>query len=156
MKAIIVCASVSHGNTERVAEAMAEVLPARVVGPHQVDASELATYDLVGFGSGVRYLDLYPELRAFVASLPPRQRAKAFVFATSGLPEPPFRRYLHRLTETLEQKGFDVVDTFTCRGFDTWLPLRIVGGIQKGHPDDDDLRAARTFAETLRARVETA
>ncbi|WP_199780061.1 NADPH-dependent FMN reductase family protein [Nocardia cyriacigeorgica] len=53
-------------------------------------------------------------------------------------------------------EGFDVVDTFTCRGFDTWLPLRIVGGIQKGHPDDDDLLAARSFAANLRARVEAA
>ncbi|WP_280471457.1 hypothetical protein [Nocardia cyriacigeorgica] len=58
--------------------------------------------------------------------------------------------------KTRKQKGFDVVDTFTCRGFDTWLPLRIVGGIQKGHPDEDDLLAARTFAADLRARVETA
>lgn len=156
MKAIIVCASVSHGNTKRIAEVMGEVLQARVVDPDQVDAAELAGYDLVGFGSGVRYMDLYPELRTFVASLPPQQRGKAFVFATSGLPEPPFRRYLRSLTETLEQKGFDVVDTFTCRGFDTWMPLRIVGGIQKGHPDDNDLRAARTFAEDLRARVQTA
>jgi hypothetical protein len=34
--------------------------------------------------------------------------------------------------------------------------LRIVGGIQKGHPDDDDLLAARSFAANLRARVEAA
>ncbi|TLG09540.1 flavodoxin [Nocardia cyriacigeorgica] len=156
MKAIIVCASVSHGNTKRIAEVMGEVLQARVVDPDQVDAAELAGYDLVGFGSGVRYMDLYPELRTFVALLPPQQRGKAFVFATSGLPEPPFRRYLHSLAEMLERKGFDVVDTFTCRGFDTWLPMRIVGGIQKGHPDDNDLQAARIFADNLRARVQTA
>lgn len=156
MKAIIVCASVSHGNTRRIAEVMGEALQARVVDPDRVDAGELATYDLVGFGSGVRYMNLYPELREFVASLSPQQRGKAFVFATSGLAEPPFRRYLHSLSRTLEQKGFDVVDTFTCRGYDTWLPLRLVGGLHKGHPDDNDLQAARSFAENLRARVETA
>lgn len=156
MKAVIVCASISHGNTKRIAEVMGEVLQARVVTPHEADASELATYDLVGFGSGVRYLDLYPELRTFVTALAPQQRGKAFVFATSGLAEPPFRRYLRNLSRTLEQKGFDVVDTFTCRGYDTWLPLRLVGGLHKGRPDDNDLQAARAFAENLRARVEIA
>ncbi|MFI6211331.1 hypothetical protein ACIBCD_04995 [Nocardia brasiliensis] len=42
---------------------------------------------------------------------------------------------------------------FTCRGFDTWLPLEIVGGIRKGHPDADDLDAARTCAVGLRSRI---
>ncbi|WP_280233608.1 flavodoxin family protein [Nocardia cyriacigeorgica] len=155
MKAIIVCASVSHGNTQRIAEVMGEVLQARVVHPQQVDAAELATYDLVGFGSGIHNMDFYPELRTLIASLATPERSKAFVFATSGFPEPPFRRYIHGLAGKLAQKGFDVVDTFACRGFDTWLPLRIVGGIRKGHPDDADLAAARAFAEGLRAKVET-
>ncbi|NEW41061.1 flavodoxin [Nocardia cyriacigeorgica] len=151
MKSIIVCASVSHGNTKRIAEVMGEVLQARVVDPQQVDAAELASYDLVGFGSGIRNMDVYPELRALVASLATQQRSKAFVFATSGFPEPPFRRYLSGLAGKLEQKGFEVVDTFSCRGFDTWLPLKVVGGIRKGHPDDNDLQAARACAEGLRA-----
>ncbi|MFJ6482300.1 MULTISPECIES: hypothetical protein [unclassified Streptomyces] len=49
----------------------------------------------------------------------------------------------------LEGRGFEVVDTFTCRALDTWMPFRLVGGINKQRPDENDLIAARTFARRL-------
>lgn len=50
---MIVCTSVSHGNTKRIADVMGEVLGARVVAPDEVEAAELADCDLIGFGSGI-------------------------------------------------------------------------------------------------------
>ncbi|MFF7636351.1 flavodoxin family protein [Kitasatospora sp. NPDC008050] len=171
MKAIIVCASVSHGNTKRIADVMGQVLSAPVVEPEQVDPAELSTYDLVGFGSGIFSGKFHPRLRQFVRSLPqgdelpqggslpqgdslPRgERRKAFVLATSGLPEPRLRPFTRPLVRLLEQKGFEVGDAFSCRGFDTWLPFRLVGGINKARPDAGDLATAHAFAEELRARI---
>jgi flavodoxin len=153
IKAMIVCVSASHGNTARVANVIGQVLQAPVVAPDDVEPAELDACELVGFGSGVFNMDLHSRLREFVASLPARDRGRAFVFTTSGLPEPPFRRYLRRFANALENKGFSVADTFACRGFDTWFPFRIVGGINKSHPDTADLDAARRFAEDLRART---
>ncbi|MFF4606506.1 flavodoxin family protein [Streptomyces sp. NPDC001339] len=160
MKAVIVCASVSHGNTKRIADVMGEVLQAAVVTPEQVDMAELSTCDLVGFGSGIFMGRFHPQLRQFVRSLPQGERPlpqgerrRAFVFSTSGLPEPPFQPFTRPLVRLLEQKGFEVSDTFSCRGFDTWLPFKLVGGISKNRPDATDLEAARTFTEGLRARI---
>lgn len=150
MNATIVCTSVSHGNTMRIAETMGRVLAARVVDPEQIDPAELSGSDLVGFGSGIFNMDFHPRLREFVASLPTVDRQAAFVFATSGLPVPPFKRYTRHFAQALERKGYDVVGTFICRGFDTWLPFRIVGGIAKGRPTAAELDAAREFAEGLR------
>ncbi|MFF1449682.1 hypothetical protein ACFVYF_16265 [Streptomyces sp. NPDC058274] len=42
---------------------------------------------------------------------------------------------------------------FSCRAYDTWTPLKLVGGIRKGRPNADDLAAARAFAEGLRTQV---
>ncbi|MFQ6198725.1 flavodoxin family protein [Streptomyces sp. NPDC000405] len=153
MKAVIVCTSVSHGNTKRIADVMGEVLEARVVEPEQIDAAELAAYDLVGFGSGIYTQNIHPRLRRFAESLPEGRYRKAFVFTTSGLPEPPFRPHTRSLARLLERKGFDVNDTFQCRGYDTWLPFKLVGGIRKGRPDAGDLEAARAFAEGLKVRA---
>ncbi|MEU1778834.1 flavodoxin family protein [Streptomyces abikoensis] len=153
MKAVIVCTSVSHGNTKRIADVMGEVLEARVVEPEQIDAAELAAYDLVGFGSGIYTQNIHPRLRRFAESLPEGRYRKAFVFTTSGLPEPPFRPHTRSLARLLERKGFDVNDTFQCRGYDTWLPFKLVGGIRKGRPDGGDLEAARAFAEGLKVRA---
>ncbi|MBV6701782.1 flavodoxin family protein [Kitasatospora aureofaciens] len=154
MKAVIVCTSVSHGNTRRIADVMGQVLEAPVVEPEQVDTAELSGCDLVGFGSGIFTGNFHPRLLQFVRSLPAgEQRRKAFVFATSGLPELRFRPFTRPLVRLLGGKGFEAGDTFSCRGFDTWLPFRLVGGINKGRPGAPDLDAARTFAEGLRART---
>ncbi|QLE73176.1 flavodoxin [Streptomyces rectiverticillatus] len=155
MKALIVCVSVSHGNTKKIADAMSHVLDAPVVDPEQVDMAELSTCDLVGFGSGVFSTAFHPRLRQFIESLPEGERRRAFVFATSGLPEARFRPFTRPLVRLLERKGFEVVNTFSCRAWDTWLPFRPVGGIRKGRPDAADLEAARTFAERLRARIDS-
>ncbi len=153
---MIVCTSVSHGNTRKVADTIAGVLGCPVVDPAQVDAATIAEQDLVGFGSGIFSLALHPQLREFVSSLPAGQRGSAFVFATSGFPEPPFRPYLKNFAHTVEGKGFDVVGRLSVRAYDTWWPLRIVGGVNKGRPNDADLDAARIFAERLRADLDAA
>ncbi|MFP3988247.1 flavodoxin family protein [Streptomyces sp. E11-3] len=150
MKAVIVCASVSHGNTRRVADSMAQVLGAKVVSPEQADLAELTGADLVGFGSGVFYGRLHPRLTDFVKALPTRQRGRAFVFATSGLPEMPLAPFTRPLVQLLEGKGFEVDGSFSCRAFDTWAPFKLVGGIHRQRPNVGDLAAARAFAGRLR------
>jgi flavodoxin len=154
MKTLIVCVSVSHGNTRKIASAMADVLGAEVVEPEDVDVATLGEYDLVGFGSGIFGMAFHPRLRTFVTSLPTAKRGKAFVFATSGGPELPFWQYTRPMVALLETKGLEVVGTFRCRGFDTWLPLRLVGGLNKHHPNDADLAAAAAFAADCAHRPE--
>ncbi|MGW6705623.1 flavodoxin family protein [Streptomyces sp. NPDC054956] len=149
MKSVIVCASVSHGNTRRVAEAMAKVLGAKVISPEEADPAELAGADLVGFGSGVFHSRLHRSLTDFAGALP-RSRGRAFVFATSGLPEVAFAPFTRPLVRILESKGFEVDGTFSCRAFDTWAPFKLVGGLNKQRPHSGDLAAAHAFAERLR------
>ncbi|MFI1917010.1 flavodoxin family protein [Nocardia sp. NPDC020380] len=156
MRAIIVCTSVSHGNTRKVAEVMAPVLGARIAEPEQLDPAELDSYDLVGFGSGIFLGQFHSQLRDFVRSLPPARRRSAFVFATSGFADAGFQRFSRPMVALLEQQGFEVADTFSCRAFDTYLPFKPVGGIRKGRPNAVDLDSARIFAEGLRDRIAAA
>ncbi|WP_405526967.1 flavodoxin family protein [Streptomyces avidinii] len=148
MKTLLICTSVSHGNTRRVAEAMAGVLDARVAAPEEVSAAEPAGYDLVGFGSGVFSQRMHPELLGFVRALP-ASSGRAFVFATSGLPELTLAPFTRPLVRLLDGKGFAVEGAFTCRAFDTWAPFQVIGGINRRRPDEADLTAARAFAEAL-------
>ncbi|MGI5473216.1 flavodoxin family protein [Streptomyces sp. CA-132043] len=149
MKVVIVCASVSHGNTRRVADSMAQVLGADIVSPEQADPAETARADLVGFGSGIFYGRLHPRLTDFVKALP-AGRGRAFVFATSGLPEIPPAPFARPLNRLLESKGFEVAGSFSCRAFDTWTPFKLIGGIHKQRPNAKDLAAAQEFAGQLR------
>ncbi|MEV0260353.1 flavodoxin family protein [Streptomyces sp. NPDC050617] len=149
VKAVIVCVSVSHGNTRRVADSMAEVLGAKVVSPEEADSGELGEADVVGFGSGVFYGRLHPRLTGWATGLPVASATRwgrAFVFATSGLPDLPPTPFARPLGRVLERKGFEVAGSFSCRGFDTWAPFKLVGGINRRRPNAGDLAAAREFA----------
>jgi flavodoxin len=44
------------------------------------------------------------------------------------------------------------VGEFSCRGFDTSQAARIIGGINKGRPNEEDLKQAENFARSLRVR----
>lgn len=149
-RVLILCTSVHHQNTARVARAMADVLRADVARPEDVPFTSVAEYDLVGFGSGVYYGRMHPALGDWLRGLPDGSAPSrpAFVFSTSGLSflakawHAPLRRLL-------ERKGFDVVAEFSCRGFDSWGPLWLAGGLNRTHPDERDLGRARAFAGRL-------
>ncbi|MCK1796244.1 flavodoxin family protein [Streptomyces sp. XM4193] len=151
MRTVIVCTSVSHGNTRKIAEAMAAELDARVVTAEEANADPalLAEADLVGFGSGVFYARLHPSLLDVAKALPVGP-GRTFVFATSGFPELPPAPFFRPLVRLLESKGRTVQGRYSCRAFDTWAPLRLVGGVNKNRPNDDDLAEARTFARHLK------
>jgi flavodoxin len=153
MKSLIVCVSISHGNTRRVADRMAEVLDAEVAEPEAVDLGALHEYDLVGFGSGIYFNAVHPRLWGLVRRLPRVDGVRAFTFCTSGGPEVPLVGYSRPIRHQLASKGFDVLDSFSCRGLDTVGPLRLVGGFNKGRPNDRDLDRAAAFAVRLRERI---
>lgn len=152
MKSLIVVASKSHGNTRRIADTMAQTLDAKVVTPDEASDADIDAAGLVGWGSGIYWMSFAPELRARVDRLAARDRGRAFVFSTSGLPETPLRRYTRTLSQSLADRGFDVVGpAFGCRGLDTMGPLALVGGLNKGAPTTNDLAAAQAFARRIRS-----
>jgi flavodoxin len=150
MKTLIIYISVHHGNTERVAKAMANILDADLLPVEQADASMLEQYDLIGFGSGIYFGKHHESLLDFVDKLPMIRNKKAFIFSTSGLRKIWFIHNFDKpLKEKLQWKGFDIIGEFSCRGFDTSRAAMIVGGINKGRPNAKDLRKAEDFASSV-------
>jgi flavodoxin len=135
-----------HGNTKKIADAMAAVLDAEVRRPADVNVEALAEYHLVGFGSGIAFGKHYQPLLKWVDALPALDK-KAFVFSTRGAPR---QGSHHRaLKGKLKEKGLTVVGEFSCRGFDTYGLMKLFGGIARGRPNKQDLRNAEEFAKNL-------
>ncbi len=147
MKCLIVCVSEAHGNTMKVAEQMAKVLKATIVRPQDLELNTFDEYDLVGFGSGIYYSRHHDSLLRLLDSCSPVEDKKAFLFATSGLPENKHLNDFNKpLGDKLKSGGFDIQGIFSCRGHDTRSVFGLLGGINKGKPDYRDLEAARSFA----------
>ena len=151
MKALIIYISVHHGNTEKVAKVMANILDADLLKVKQVNVIMLEQYDLIGFGSGIYVGKHHKSLLDFVDKLPVIRNKKAFIFSTSGLRR---IRFIHNfdepLKEKLQRKGFDIIGEFSCRGFDTSWAAMIVGGINRDRPNAKDLKQAEDFARGLK------
>jgi hypothetical protein len=93
---------------------------------------------------------MHEALFAWLKGLPdaPEATKPAFVFSTSGLPF--LAKLWHgTLKKLLARKGFEVMGEFACRGFDTWGPLWLTGGLNWRRPNERDLASAREFAGRL-------
>lgn len=82
----------------------------------------------------------------------PSTNKKAFIFSTSGATEKT-EKFHKSLKAMLTAKGFNIVGEFNCAGFDIFGPLKLVGGISKGRPNQEDLKKAEDFANDLQNKI---
>jgi flavodoxin len=150
MKTLIIYQSIHHGNTEKVAKKIAEVLGADLKKPNEVKPEDLANYDLIGFGSGIYFMKFHVSILNFINALPNMAGKKVFSFCTHGSPFFPPGGWNKNFQAMLQAKGFAVVGGFQCEGFDTWGPFKLFGGLCKGRPNEKDLDRAAKFAEGLK------
>lgn len=154
LRALLVVVSYHHGNTEKIARAMAGVLGADVVTPEQVLPERLYEYDLVGFGSGIYAGTFDPAMTALADRLSFDAGKRCFLFSTYGAPAfavtPEFTGKNHEeMRQKLAAKGYAVLGEFGCAGWNTNSFLNYFGGINRGRPDAGDLRNAEAFAEEM-------
>ena len=148
MKTAIIYVSVHHGNTARLAETAKEALGADLYEPAQLTPELLERYDLVGFFSGIYKFRHHDDLIAAVEKLSPQNEKKALVCSTSGSGKPAYHK---KLAEALARKGFRVIGEYACRGYITFGPFGLGGGLNKGRPDEKDLAEAAAFFKNLAA-----
>ena len=86
-------------------------------------------------------------LLEFVDNLP-NMNKNAFIFSTRGAG--PKASYHGALRKRLLAKGLKILGEFSCKGWDTYALLKLFGGINKGHPDKEDLMKAERFAKSLK------
>jgi hypothetical protein len=88
-------------------------------------------------------------LLEFADKLPQVANKKALIFSTSGQTGKTFK-FHQQLREGLQSKGFDVVGEFNCGGLDTYGLMKIVNGLNKGRPNEDDLKQVGAFDQILK------
>jgi flavodoxin len=160
LKSLVIVFSYHHNNTEKIAKAIAKVLGAQVKTPQQVRPEELEEYDLVGFGSGIYSATFAASVRDLADRLPQSPGKEAFLFSTYGAPAAIATREFteknqQQIRETLLAKGYTVTGEFGCAGWNTNSFLKYFGGLNKGRPDENDVKNAEAFARDMmeKARI---
>lgn len=145
-RALLFCYSIHHGNTRKIAEAVQRNCGTALVLPPYGDLPDLREYELVVFASGIYMSAFGRPIMELVDRLEGLDGKDCFTMYTSGSASSQLDRTFLR---KLESKGAHVVGRFHCRGFDTFGPFKLIGGIRKNHPDDKDLEAAVSFCKNL-------
>ncbi|MEM1558077.1 MAG: flavodoxin family protein [Thermoproteota archaeon] len=156
MKTLIIYVSIHHGNTERIARAIGEVLKADLAKTAEVDSEVISGYDLIGFGSGIYFGKHHSSLFHLIDKLPYQNGKMAFIFSTSGLRKIWLIHDFDKpLRNKLLAKGFRVIGDFNCRGWDTYpFWVKPFNGINKGKPGIKEIEDAKCFARRLEKKNE--
>ena len=148
MKVLILYSSIHHGNTEKIAKVMATSINADIIDAKNLKIDILDEYDLIGFGSGIYYGKFHKNIFNLIDKLPGLNNKKAFVFSTSGLGK---TKYNVPIEKELKKHDFEIIGSFACKGYDTFGPWKLFGGIAKGRPNDRDFQNTEKFAEKILA-----
>lgn len=146
IKAAVIYSSSHHMNTKKVLEAIAEKLPVELIPIAIAADTDLSEFSLLGFASGIYKASYAPRLTEFMKEYHFGQNQKAFLITTSGSSN---KKYGGAEKKLIEEKGVKVAGTYSCKGFDTFGPFKLIGGISKGHPNQKELEGAVQFMEKL-------
>lgn len=150
MKTLIVVSSTYLGNTMKIANAMAEQIKATIQTPEKADVSDIASYDLIGFGSGINFASHSKQIISFVENAP-LQGKKVFIFSTRC--RPVLGQYHKKLKNLIVGKGGILLGEFSCVGFDRTGPWVGMNGYNKDRPNSKDMFKAGLFALKMKKQA---
>ena len=126
MKTAIIFASVHHGNTRKIVEKIARNNDVDLIDATQVKEKDLSEYDRIGFASGIYYGKFHQGVLNFASVNLPEYK-EVFLICTHG------GSAAYQSIETIiKDKHCNVIGKFSCKGYDTFGPFKLVGGIAAG------------------------
>ena len=143
MKTVIIYASVHHNNTKKIVDAIADEYGVDIIDAAKITEKDLSGYDLIGFASGIYFGKMHQAVINFAeVNLP--ENKEVFLMCTYG-----GRPVFDSIKGIIKEKQGRIVGEFSCKGYDTFGPFKLIGGISKGHPDKNDLDNAKAFFKGL-------
>ena len=144
-KVCIVYSSRHQGNTEKVLYKIKEKFPETVlVKAGDFKSDDFERYDAVGFASGIFYRKLAKPVDKLFNQALTSDVQKLFFIYTAGVVSVSLEKALRRKTEQSEKTCMGI---FGCKGFDTFGPLKLIGGLNKNRPNENDFKNAIDFFE---------
>ncbi|MCI7474346.1 MAG: flavodoxin [Clostridiales bacterium] len=149
MKTAICYYSRHHGNTLKVLKAMVGEGDVDLIDVTAHQTVQLEEYDCVGFASGIYGFEFQKAVAEFARQHLPQGKPVFFVYTYGGAKGGGAKA----VAEIAQEKNCQVLGEFSCKGYDTFGPFKLVGGIAKGRPNHQDLQNARSFFRQIQDRL---
>ncbi len=144
----IVYYSKHHGNTKKLLDAIARENDVTLIDVTEQPDVDLSIYNRIGLASGIYYSSFSKQILAFADAHLPEDK-EVFYLYTHGAPG---GNFLKAIREIAEKKHCREIGEYRCQGFDTFGPFKLVGGIAKGHPTEDEIRGSVSFYQGLQKK----
>ena len=108
----------------------------------QVDLQE---YDIIGFASGIDFGKFYLEIENFARENLPFQKEVFFLYTCAMDRE----GFTNSIKEIVLEKDAVILGTYGCRGYNTYGPWKLIGGMNKSHPTENEIQECVNFYEKL-------
>lgn len=141
-KTAIIYSSIHHKNTENLVKNVDGI---DIYKTNEKNNIDLSKYDLVGFASGIYMGKFHKKIVNFIYDHL-QELNDIFLVYTSGTG---IKKYGKDFQKKLEKSGLNVIDVFSCKGFDTYGFWRLIGGISKEHPNKKDMQKFELFIKKI-------
>lgn len=145
MKTAIVYYSKHHENTKKLLDAIANENDVTLIDITKNPTADLSEYDRIGFASGIYYSKFQKALLTYAQNQLPEGKDTFFIY-TYGAEK---KGYTKAITNAIQKRHANVIGEFGCYGFNTFGPFKLIGGIAKGHPDQNDIEHVLAFYKNL-------
>ncbi|MDY6324974.1 MAG: flavodoxin domain-containing protein [Catonella sp.] len=146
-KTVILYYSKHHGNTKKLVDAIAKSDDIDLIDVTETTSADLSGYDKIGIASGI-YAGQFPKpMVKFVESNLPEGKP-VFIIITSASGS---EGYFNSMIKKVEGKGCKIIGKYSARGYCTWGPFKIVGGVSKERPTEEEISGAVDFYKKLSA-----
>ena len=137
---ICICTSWKY---REISKSIAEECQVDLIDAVNQPDADLSSYDMIGFASGIYFSKFHQSILEFAEKNLPDDK-KVFLICTYG-----GSANYKSIEQILDKKRSKVIGKFGCKGYDTFGPFKLVGGIAKGHPDEEDIKNAVEFVKVL-------
>ena len=145
MSTAIIYYSEHHGNTKKLLDAIAAAASDVELIDVTKEAKDLSGFDRIGIASGIYFSNFAKQVLSYAEAQLPEGKPIFFIY-THGAPGGDFLKGIRGITE---KKHCRELGAYRCQGFDTFGPFKLVGGIAKGHPTQDEIDGAVSFYQGL-------
>ena len=144
-KIVIVYASTHHGNTYKVVKAISEQYHIEIIDATKQTIADLQKYDIIGFASGIDFGKFYPAVEDFVRENLPSKKQVFFLYTCAMVR----KGFTTSIREIVSQKEAMILGEYGCKGYNTYGPWQIIGGMNKKHPTKEEIALAVKFVGDL-------
>ena len=145
MKTILIYESTHHGNTKKLVDAVAKRYGIRTATVEEAATMDLSAYDRIGIASGVAFGKFYEATERFMDNSLPKGKDVFFLYTCGN----DSGKYANSVSAKARARDCRVLGVYGCRGFDTFGPFKLIGGIAKGHPTQNEIDGAVEFYGSL-------